>query len=53
MERALASPADVATLKLAGAADRLQYVYDALAILRKELGLNKTLLGFAGSPWTL
>jgi uroporphyrinogen decarboxylase len=53
MERALASPADVATLKLEGAADRLQYVYDALAILRKELGLNKTLLGFAGSPWTL
>ena len=53
MERALASPADVATLKLEGSADRLQYVYDALAILRKELGLNKTLLGFAGSPWTL
>ncbi len=53
MERALASPADVATLQLEGSADRLQYVYDALTILRKELGLNKTLLGFAGSPWTL
>jgi uroporphyrinogen decarboxylase len=53
MERALSSPADVATLKLEGSADRLQYVYDALALLRKELGLSKTLLGFAGSPWTL
>jgi uroporphyrinogen decarboxylase len=53
MERALSSPADVASLKLEGSADRLQYVYDALTILRKELGLNKTLLGFAGSPWTL
>jgi len=53
MERALVSSADVDSLKLAGSADRLQYVYDALTILRKELGLNKTLLGFAGSPWTL
>ncbi|MFM8618278.1 MAG: uroporphyrinogen decarboxylase family protein, partial [Opitutaceae bacterium] len=41
-ERALSFPADVETLKLDGSADRLQYVYDALALLRKELGLNKT-----------
>jgi len=34
MERALASSADVDSLKLAGSADRLQYVYDALTILR-------------------
>ena len=53
MERALASSADVDSLRVAGAADRLQYVYDALALLRKELGMEKTLLGFAGSPWTL
>jgi uroporphyrinogen decarboxylase len=53
MERALATPADLAALSAEGAADRLGYVYDALRLLRAELGQSKALLGFAGSPWTL
>jgi uroporphyrinogen decarboxylase len=53
MERALATSADVDGLAVAGAADRLHYVYEALALLRRSLGQAKALLGFAGSPWTL
>ncbi len=53
MERALATSADVDGLSVAGAADRLHYVYEALALLRRSLGQEKALLGFAGSPWTL
>jgi uroporphyrinogen decarboxylase len=33
--------------------DRLHYVADALALLKKELAGSKALLGFGGSPWTL
>lgn len=32
---------------------RLRYVADALALIRKELGGSRALLGFGGSPWTL
>ena len=53
MERSLSTEADLATLDVNGAAERLNYVYEALRLLRKELGMNKALLGFAGSPWTL
>ncbi len=33
--------------------DRLRYVADTLALLKKELAGEKALLGFGGSPWTL
>jgi uroporphyrinogen decarboxylase len=33
--------------------DRLRYVADALALLKKELAGSRALLGFGGSPWTL
>ena len=33
--------------------DRLNYVAETLAILKKELAGQKALLGFGGSPWTL
>ncbi|PTY07289.1 uroporphyrinogen decarboxylase [Opitutaceae bacterium EW11] len=33
--------------------ERLDYVPQALRLIRKELGENKALLGFGGSPWTL
>ncbi len=33
--------------------ERLSYVADALALLKKELAGSKALLGFGGSPWTL
>ena len=53
MERALRSATELKQIKVAGATERLQYVYQALRQLRGELGMQKTLLGFAGSPWTL
>ena len=33
--------------------ERLHYVAEALALLKKELAGGKALLGFGGSPWTL
>lgn len=33
--------------------ERLRYVADTLALLKKELAGSKALLGFGGSPWTL
>jgi uroporphyrinogen decarboxylase len=33
--------------------ERLQYVAETLAILKRELRGQKALLGFGGSPWTL
>ncbi len=33
--------------------ERLRYVGDALALLKKELAGTRALLGFGGSPWTL
>jgi len=53
MDRALSSESDLAALSPLGAADRLDYVYAALRQIRGELGMDKALLGFAGSPWTL
>ena len=53
MERTIRSQADLQTLTLTDAAQRLDYVYAALRLLRRELGHHKALLGFAGSPWTL
>ena len=35
------------------AVGKLSYVRDALVLLRKELGEEKGMLGFCGSPWTL
>jgi uroporphyrinogen decarboxylase len=33
--------------------EKLRPVYDAIGTVRKELDANKTLIGFAGAPWTL
>lgn len=33
--------------------DRLQYVYDAISITKKELNGRVPLIGFAGAPWTI
>ncbi|MCZ7557508.1 MAG: uroporphyrinogen decarboxylase [Bacteroidia bacterium] len=49
----LRSMADIAALNVDGAADRLQYVYDALALTKRELNNRVPLIGFAGAPWTL
>lgn len=36
-----------------GAEDRLDYVYDAIAMIRGQLDPSKALIGFCGAPWTL
>lgn len=35
------------------AAERLQYVYEAIKITKKELDGRVPLIGFAGAPWTI
>jgi uroporphyrinogen decarboxylase len=48
------SPEDFAKLKPAGAIhERLQPVYDTVALLKTSLPAETTLIGFAGSPWTV
>jgi uroporphyrinogen decarboxylase len=49
----LTSVDQIANLEPGDVVERLQYVPAALRLIRKELGLNTALLGFAGSPWTL
>lgn len=49
----LKTPADIAKLNAEGVVERLQYVAQALRLIRKDLGERTGLLGFAGSPWTL
>lgn len=54
MEFRLDTRAQIDALAPAAAVpDRLRYVADTLALLKKELGGEKMLLGFGGSPWTL
>lgn len=44
--------ADVARLQVPDMA-KLQYVFDAVSLIRKELDGKVPLIGFAGSPWTV
>lgn len=54
MEYRLETRAQVDALAPAGAApERLAYVGETLALLKRELAGQKALLGFGGSPWTL
>ena len=54
MEGRIAGRADVEALAGEGAVpDRLSYVAEALALLRRELAGTRAVLGFGGSPWTL
>jgi len=54
MQYALETRAQVENLAPADAIpDRLSYVAETLALLRRELDGQRALLGFGGSPWTL
>lgn len=53
MEFLLNSAADIRRLDHRNAVDRLQYVAEALALIKPALNGRTALLGFAGSPWTL
>jgi uroporphyrinogen decarboxylase len=49
----LDSASDIKNLAIPDPADKLAYVTDAVALIRKELDGSVPLIGFAGSPWTL
>ena len=44
---------DVAKLDCHSIAEKLQYVGDSLKLTRNQLGMEKALIGFCGSPWTV
>lgn len=52
--KVIENQADVTNLATgAEAAGRLEYVYEALRITRRELSGRVPLIGFAGAPWTI
>lgn len=53
MDYVLDSSEKIKQLNTEGVAGRLDYLAQALKIVRREMGLEKMLLGFAGAPWTL
>lgn len=53
MDFAVSERADIERLSVEQVTERLSYVDEALRLLRKELGGQTALIGFAGSPWTL
>jgi uroporphyrinogen decarboxylase len=53
MEFRIDGAADIARLTSNGAGERLQYLGDALRLIKTELAGSRALLGFAGAPWTL
>ncbi len=50
---ALNSKADVDQLDPSRVLDHIAYTPDAIRVVRKELGNERAIIGFAGSPWTL
>jgi uroporphyrinogen decarboxylase len=53
MEFLIHSVADIDRLEVERVNERLQYVAQALPLIKAELGGRTALIGFAGSPWTL
>ncbi len=51
-EQTINSEADIKKLKVSTAND-LQYVMDAISLVKKELNGSVPLIGFAGAPWTI
>jgi uroporphyrinogen decarboxylase len=53
MDFLIQSAADIERLEVEKVAERLQYMGQALRLIKSALGGRTALLGFAGSPWTL
>jgi len=51
--RPLRRKGDIEKLTAPDVSDTLQYVFDAVAMIRRELDGMVPLIGFAGSPWTV
>ncbi|MFQ5547857.1 MAG: uroporphyrinogen decarboxylase [Woeseia sp.] len=52
-ERPVSSVADIKKLAAPDVGDKLGYVFDAVALIRREIDGSVPLIGFAGSPWTV
>jgi len=53
VESPLRSPAEIAALKPSDPLSALEFLMKALRQLREMLPAEKTLIGFAGAPWTM
>ena len=53
MDFTISNQQDVERLCSEGVVERLDYVAQAIELIRKELDGQRALLGFTGSPWTL
>jgi len=51
--RPIRSEAAVEALRVPDPDDKLRFVLDAIALIRRELAGRVPLIGFAGSPWTV
>ena len=47
------NPADLQRVSVPDVKDRLHYVFEAIQLIKSELGNRVPLIGFAGAPWTL
>jgi uroporphyrinogen decarboxylase len=52
-ERPVTTRADIRKLAVPDVAEKLGYVFDAVALVHGELDGRVPLIGFAGSPWTV
>lgn len=52
-ERPVTTVADIRKLAVPDVAEKLGYVFDAVALVHRELDGKVPLIGFAGSPWTV
>ncbi|HEY5652964.1 MAG TPA: uroporphyrinogen decarboxylase [Pontiella sp.] len=53
MDFELNSKADIDRLDPSAVLDHISYTPEAIRVTRKELGDERAIIGFAGSPWTL
>ncbi|MDR1977015.1 MAG: uroporphyrinogen decarboxylase [Campylobacteraceae bacterium] len=49
----ITSQSDLDALNVKSAHKNLEYVYEAIKIIRQKLPSDKALIGFCGAPWTL
>ncbi len=52
-ERPVSTVGDIKKLAVPDVAEKLSYVFDAVALVHRELDGKVPLIGFAGSPWTV
>ena len=52
-ERPVSTAADITKLAVPDIAEKLGYVFDAVALTHRELDGKVPLIGFSGSPWTV